>query len=328
VMSSGRVLADAVLLNDWHAVARAEDVSEGSIAKARLLGEDLVIWRNDGRINVWQDLCIHRGSRLSLGWVEQGNLVCAYHGWTYNADGECVRFPAHPDQKPPAKARVRVYASSERYGLVWVCLGRPEREIPEFKEWNDASFRKVLCGPYVYRASGTRAIENFLDVAHLPFLHSGYLGDRAHAEIGDYQVELTDTGVVARGVKIWQPDPDGTGVGKNVVYTYRVLRPLTIHISKETDEGILSIFSTVCPVTEQDSVAWLWLAMNYARDTPSEELRAFQDRITGQDIPVVESQRPERLPLDLQAELHLRSDRIAVAYRKWLRQMGMTFGTA
>jgi len=57
-------------------------------------------------------------------------------------------------------------------------------------------------------------------------------------------------------------------------------------------------------------------------------LRSFQDKITNQDIPVVESQRPERLPLDLQAELHLRSDRIAVAYRKWLRNMGLTFGTA
>lgn len=67
---------------------------------------------------------------------------------------------------------------------------------------------------------------------------------------------------------------------------------------------------------------------DYASETPDEELRACQDRITGQDIPIVESQRPEKLPLDLQAELHLRSDKIAVAYRKWLRQLGLSFGTS
>ena len=70
------------------------------------------------------------------------------------------------------------------------------------------------------------------------------------------------------------------------------------------------------------------IALDYAQDTPDVELRAYQDIITGQDIPIVESQRPERLPLDLQAELHLRSDRIAVAYRNWLRGLGLTFGTA
>ncbi|HYX49579.1 MAG TPA: hypothetical protein VE843_07540, partial [Ktedonobacteraceae bacterium] len=50
--------------------------------------------------------------------------------------------------------------------------------------------------------------------------------------------------------------------------------------------------------------------------------------ITLQDVPIVESQRPELLPLDLQAELHLRSDRTAIAYRKWLKELGLTFGTA
>ena len=74
-------------------------------------------------------------------------------------------------------------------------------------------------------------------------------------------------------------------------------------------------------------VGWMCIAPNYAEETPDSELRAYQDRITGQDVPIVESQRPERLPLDLQAELHLRSDRIAVAYRKWLGPLGFTFGT-
>lgn len=70
------------------------------------------------------------------------------------------------------------------------------------------------------------------------------------------------------------------------------------------------------------------MAMNYGHDIPEADLIAWQDRIFAQDRPIVESQRPELLPLDLQAELHLRSDRTAIAYRRWLRQLGLTFGVA
>ncbi|HXW37080.1 MAG TPA: aromatic ring-hydroxylating dioxygenase subunit alpha [Nitrososphaerales archaeon] len=322
------MIQDSVLVNDWHAVASSTDVPEGSLLGVRLLDEYLVVWRMHGRLMAWQDLCVHRGTRLSLGAIEGENLVCGYHGWTYNTEGDCVSFPAHPEQKPPPKARVRTYKATERYGLIWVCLGEDERGVPKFEEWEDGSFRKLLCGPYRYHASGPRAVENFLDVAHLPIVHSGLLGEREHAKIEDYQVETSRDGLIARNVQIWQPDPDGTGVGKKVVYTYQVLRPLTMRLSKDAQEGRHAIFATVTPVGEIESVAWFWVAMNYALDTPEQEVVGFQDTITSQDIPVVESQRPELLPLDLQAELHLRSDKMAVAYRKWLSQLGMTFGTA
>ena len=68
--------------------------------------------------------------------------------------------------------------------------------------------------------------------------------------------------------------------------------------------------------------------MNYAEDVPDEELREFQDKVAAQDIRIVNSQRPELLPLDLQSELHLRSDQIAIAYRRWLKQLGLQYGTS
>ncbi len=322
------MLEDPALLHDWHPIARSSDVPEASVLPAKLLGEDLVVWRINGEARVWQDLCVHRGTKLSLGHLEGDLLECAYHGWTYNESGECVKFPAHPEQRPPPKAKVKTYRTVERYGLVWACLGEPSCDVPEFEEWEDSSFRKLPCGPYRYHASATRAVENFLDVAHLPFVHEGILGERARPEIQDFEVELSHEGIVAKNVRIWQPDPDGTGVGKEVNYTYKVMRPFSMYLSKDTKEGRFSIYAAVCPTSELESVAWFWIAMNYGHDIPPEEIISLQDRITGQDIPVVESQRPERLPLDLQAELHLRSDRIAVAYRKWLGQLGLSFGTA
>jgi phenylpropionate dioxygenase-like ring-hydroxylating dioxygenase large terminal subunit len=319
---------DPVLVNDWHIVARSSDLAEGGLAEARVLGEDLVLWREHGTAHVWQDLCMHRGSRLSLGHVDEGLLVCAYHGWTYDGSGQCTRFPAHPEQKPPKTAHVRTYLSREAHGYVWASLGNPSASVPSFPEWDDPGYRKITCRPFVYRAAATRAVENFLDVGHFPFVHEGLLGDQEHTAIEDYEVKSTREGILASNVRVWQPDPDGTGVGKYVNYTYGARRPFTAYFSKENNGEKYTIQLSVTPVDELESIAWMCIALNYGHDIPDEELTSFQERIVGQDIPVVESQRPEKLPLDLQAELHLRSDRIAVAYRKWLKEIGLTFGTA
>lgn len=327
-MNEGTLAKDPILADDWHVVARSSDLPEGAIAKARLLGEDLVIWRIDGAPHVWQDLCMHRGTRLSLGQVEDGNLVCAYHGWTYDPEGQCVRFPAHPDQKPPKTAHTRVYQTRENYGYVWACLGSPQVDLPDFPEWGDPSYRKIICRPFTYHAGAPRAVENFLDVGHFPFVHAGLLGDKEHTRIEDYEVNTSPNGILATNVRVWQPDPDGTGVGKFVNYTYGVRRPFTAYFSKSSDGEKYMIQLNVTPVAELECIAWMTIGMNYGHDVPEEELMGFQEKIVSQDMPIVESQRPERLPLDLQAELHLRSDRIAVAYRKWLRQLGLSFGTA
>lgn len=321
------MLNDPILVNEWHIIARSPDVTENKPLAARLLGEDLVLWRCGDRLMAWQDLCLHRGTRLSLGTLEGDTIRCPYHGWTYNTDGRCVVMPAHPDQKPSPKAVVKTYRVVERYGWVWVSLGEPQHDIPHFPEWDDTSFRKIFCGPYAYHAAAPRAIENFLDVAHFPFVHEGFLGDRQHTEIADYEVFTDENGITATPISVWQPDPDGTGQGKKVTYTYRVFRPLTVYFIKQTGQQF-AIYFSVTPQDEIGCMGWMCMAMNYAHDIPEEKLRAFQDEVTAQDIPIVESQRPERLPLDLQAELHLRCDRTSIAYRRWLNDLGVTIGTA
>jgi len=320
------MIDDPVLLNDWHVVAYVPDLLEGKPVPARLLGEDIVLWRVNGRTHAWRDLCVHRGTRLSLGRVENETLICPYHGWRYNEEGRCVLFPAHPDQVPPTTARATVYQVQEKYDWVWVCPGTPANEVPAFAEWDDSSFHTVHCGPYTIEAGGPRAIENFLDVTHFPFVHQGLLGDPEHAAVEDYEVEITATGVIARDISIWQPDPDGLGHEGYEMYTYQVLRPLTASFLKTSGETAFAMIFTVTPLSERQSIVWMYVAMNYG-DLTDAEIRAFQDEIIKQDIPVVESQRPELLPLDLQTELHLRSDRTAIGYRKWLRELGVTFGT-
>jgi len=210
---------------------------------------------------------------------------------------------------------------------VWVTLGNPSQDVPAFPHWDDRAFHKIHCGPYHFHAGGPRAIENFLDVTHFPFVHQGLLGDPAYPEVNDYEVETTAEGVTAKDISVWQPDPDGSGKGARVTYTYKVVRPLTAYFVKSSEGPKFAMFFTVTPVSEGNSIAWTYVARDYD-GIPDEETRKFEDMITWQDIPIVESQRPELLPHDLQAELHLRSDRTAIAYRKWLRELGLSFGTA
>jgi phenylpropionate dioxygenase-like ring-hydroxylating dioxygenase large terminal subunit len=324
------MLPDPVLAADWLVGAAAHQLLPDRPLAGRLLGEDLVLWRRGEQVAAWADRCPHRGARLSLGQIqpEEDALVCPYHGWRFDARGACTHFPAHPEQQPPPRAAVTAYRAREDFGLIWVSLGRPAGDPPVFAEWADPGFRKVLCGPYLIHAAGPRVIENFLDVAHFPFVHAAYLGDPRHAAVPDYEAEVTPAGVIAQDIRVWQPDPDGSGVGSWVSYRYQALRPLTARFTKSVGDARFAIYLTVSPVEETHSIAWMWIALNYAWEIPDEQIRAFQDRIVAQDVPIVESQRPARLPLDLQAELHLRSDRTSIAYRRWLRELGLAFGVA
>lgn len=323
------MIHDPILTNDWLVTIPVRDLDQTGVARARLLEEDLVIWRSaDGEIMAWKDLCLHRGVRLSLGEVQEGDkLQCPYHGWTYDKDGKCVKMPAHPEQEPPAKAVVQTYHVQVKYDWVWVCLGEPTRDLPVFPEWEDESFRRVLCGPYFFNAAGPRMIENFLDVAHFPYVHENILGTRERPEIQPYEVTVDENGVCAHDIKVYQPNPDGTGEGKDVSYTYHAFRPLIAYFRKKTEGPQFAMFMAVNPMSEQESNMLVWMVMNHSYDASEADLVAFQDEISYQDVPIVESQRPELLPLDLQAELHLRSDKTAIAYRKWLNDMGLSFGT-
>jgi nitrite reductase/ring-hydroxylating ferredoxin subunit len=108
----------------WHPVALAADIAPGTSAGTRLFGQELVVWRDkEGASHVWEDRCPHRGMRLSFGFVRGSAIACLYHGWQYDAAGQCRVIPAHPALKVPSTIAATTYDSAERLGLVWVSLG-------------------------------------------------------------------------------------------------------------------------------------------------------------------------------------------------------------
>ncbi|MGI9302023.1 MAG: Rieske 2Fe-2S domain-containing protein [Gammaproteobacteria bacterium] len=318
---------DSVLHNDWHPVTTVAALDEAPLISARLLDEDIVVWRARGQLCARRDACVHRGTRLSLGKITNDDCVqCPYHGWKYNSAGQCVHIPAMPEHAPPRRASVKSYEVKEMYGFVWVCLGKPANDIAPFSEWNKPQFRKILCGPYPVETSGPRIIENFLDVSHFPYVHENILGTQTHAEIRDYDVKTGAKGVVATNVSVYQPDPYGTGQGDTVAYTYIASRPLTAYLLKESTVEQFSILLFITPHSPTESTAWMWMTMNYGHDIAEQELVEWQDTIFSQDKPIVESQRPKCLPLDPKAEVSMRSDKTAVSYRRWLSKLGLTYG--
>ncbi|MCL6432743.1 MAG: aromatic ring-hydroxylating dioxygenase subunit alpha [Leptolyngbyaceae cyanobacterium HOT.MB2.61] len=319
---------DPVLWNDWHVVAKGVDLQPGTLMKFRLLDTDLVVWRGeDGQVHVWADRCPHRSVRLSNGKVEGNTLVCSYHGMVYNPEGQCIKVPAHPSYPPPKQACVRTFQVRERYNLVYVCLGEPEKDVVAFPEWDESTYRCYLTGPYFIQSNGYRAIENFLDVAHFPFIHGGILGDLDKPEIEDYEVVINEAGVFAKDIRVWQPDPYGTGVGDYVIYDYWAFRPLTAYLRKYSPNGdCLTLLYNVTPISEEECVAWMSGSLNYAHSISDEEVQAFQDKIVLQDLNNLESHFPKKLPLNAPLEFHVPSDRSTLMYRKWLKQLGITYG--
>jgi phenylpropionate dioxygenase-like ring-hydroxylating dioxygenase large terminal subunit len=325
----------------WHPVAQVEDLRDAPLA-ATLLGHELVLWRDgQGTAHAWSDRCPHRGASLSRGRVIAvpeapggARLECPYHGWAFDADAGVARIPALPGFTPPDGHRAQAHEALERHGLIWVRLEPGGLEPPAFAAETDVRLRKVNCGPYEVQASAPRVVENFLDMAHFGFVHEGSLGDREHPEIPDYRVEDTATGMLATGCRAWQPVSSihATG-GAMVDYTYEVVGPYTCVLTKAPEAARVaiaefreSIALFVCPTGPESCRVWIRMAMTDF-ESPDAAMRSFQDRIFGEDLPVVESQRPKRLPLDPRAELHSAADKSSAAYRRYLRRIGVTFGT-
>ncbi len=122
---------DSVNPWSWYPVIASGVLGAGKALPVSLNGEELVVWRSrDGVAAVWNNRCPHRGMRLAFGAVADNTLTCAYHGWVFENDGFCSHIPAHPQLKPSAAARARVYPVKEIHGYVWASVGEPAGAEP------------------------------------------------------------------------------------------------------------------------------------------------------------------------------------------------------
>ena len=163
----------------WYAILDAKEVKRSKPIGVTRLSQKLVLWRDDkNQINCIFDQCCHRGASLSLGKVISDHLECPFHGFQYDASGKVVLIPANGAKAAvPERYKVNAYLAKEAYGLIWIYNGDPDGDIPEIP------FFKELRTGYVYSTFSevwpvhyTRAVENQLDVVHLPFVHETTIG--------------------------------------------------------------------------------------------------------------------------------------------------------
>ncbi|MFA3918694.1 aromatic ring-hydroxylating dioxygenase subunit alpha [Ruegeria hyattellae] len=288
---------DPVVLEHWHPLSSVDEMTVGIVHNTVLLGQ-----------------------KLSFALAPDGQA----HAW-YPTLGVCegVIFD-------PAKTGDRVNCQIE-YGYVWASLGNNPEPLFPFPEYAESDRRFVPTGMFGVNVSAGRAVENFLDMGHFPYVHTGILGEEPHTEVKEYDVEVSETRdeVLATRCRFYQPQAALTSdEGADVEYTYRVPHPNCAILYKSSPNDPArrdTIFLFIQPVGPESILAHTGMCI-LDEESPYQAIRYFQQVIFGQDKPILENQMPKRLPLDPRAETPIRADKSAIAYRRWLSGKGLTYG--
>ena len=217
------------------------------------------------------------------------------------------------------------------FGHVWTSLGTAPRPLFEIPEGDEPGRKLVPCGVVRVKCSPLRAVENFLDVAHFPFVHTDILGAEPHTEVAPYKVKVREENdeVWATKVKFYQPQAAHSADDGIVTdYVYRVPTPMVSVLYKTCPpkpeaQDVIAIF--VQPLDEETCDVWPWMAL-YDDHSTMAQLIQFQQEIFLQDRSILENQIPRKLPLDPRMEIPTRADLTSVAYRQWLKRRGATYG--
>lgn len=198
----------------WQPVLASRNVTSRP-REVRILGEDLIVFRDgEGRPGLLYPRCMHRGTSLFWGHVEQDGIRCCYHGWKFDVEGNCIEQPCEPNPhlcRP--EHRQPWYPVRERYGLVWAYMGPPERmpALPRYdalepleKGEGYLAFDNSLGshgdpeGPEVVPYSWLHMNDNVMDPFHVQVLHTTFSGTqfvREFAVMPTVQFDEIDAGV-------------------------------------------------------------------------------------------------------------------------------------
>lgn len=322
-----------IIARYWYPVAMSSEVTESPLG-VTLLDQPLVVYRFEGEVVVANNLCPHRGMMLSLGTAKDDGkgIMCPYHGLRFAAGGACVSIPAHPDSKIPAKMNLTAYPAVERYGLVWTSLGAApgdEPLIPPAPHWEDPGFQQINCPWIDVAAFAGRQVEGFIDVAHFGFVHEASFGDPRNVVVPPYTPEATHDGFET---KYWstmgnfphsahlEADPD-----------FQWLRHFRVHVPFTATlvvhfpgGGRLSMMNAASPVSAKKTRLFDARVRDFDTDQPVQDVYDFNLQVFNEDREMVEAQKPENLPLDPKLEVHIPADRSSIAYRKALRELGLS----
>lgn len=311
--------------NQWYPVLETREVLCKPVSVERL-GIKLVFWRTvEGRAVAQLDRCPHLGASLGKGKVCQNRLVCPFHGFEFDARGQCRHIPANGQEgKIPKGMGVRTFTLREASGLVWLWWGEAGEDyppVPFFPElergWRYGTV--TVDWPVHY----TRAIENQLDVAHLAFVHRTTIGAGGRSFVDGPYVEAD-----AQGIKVWVTNSRDLG------QSHRSLEELAA-AARSKEPGLHFLFPGVwllnisprlknfiafVPVNEQTTHYYLRVyhrTQNLFLAKAFEFFMGLSNRfILNQDRRVVVTQTPKDSNLAVEDRL-IGADRAVSQFRRW-----------
>ena len=216
--SSVDEIMETGLLDNWYLVARDTEIDTGPVALTRL-SRNIVLWRDqDRQLHCVDDSCPHRGAKLSLGRVCEGNIACAYHGVELNGQGVIVNIPTESGSPFIGKKAIRHYPVQEAHGAIWVWFGLDEAIEPPELRFPDEFYTGEWCGfvdirPFECNYQFVR--DNQIDPIHGSFLHAGTHALAWGHTDGDLGFEKTEHGFV-----VWRKYQQGVNLDRTEVFRY------------------------------------------------------------------------------------------------------------
>jgi phenylpropionate dioxygenase-like ring-hydroxylating dioxygenase large terminal subunit len=321
------VTKQPILRKFWYALMQMSALDDGP-KPFTLLGEKLVLWKNaEGKPAALRDRCCHRTAQLSKGYVENGNIVCGYHGWTYDCSGACVKIPQFTSEKIPSGAKVDAFHCQEKYGYVWVALEDPIRDIPYFPEDGAPGYRRIFQLYETWNCTPMRMMENSFDNSHFSFVHKGTFGDFDNPLPTSYELNETDYGFEAQvSVEIINP-PESyqiTGssaprVKRNMVNRYYL--PFYRRMGVSYDSGIdHMVYNCATPIDDERMVLVQWLYRNDTEEQcPAAKLIEWDGKVTLEDKVILEATDYDVcMDTRRREEFHMPSDKPGLLIRKMI----------
>lgn len=290
-------------LEQWWVAALGTEVTRKFLSRWIADRPVLLYRKGDGTPVAIDNRCVHRSFPLSESWLEGDNVVCGYHGFTYQPDGKCIRVPS--GERVPPRAKVHAYPVVENGPFLWIWTGDPANAdpsaIPKTDAFSDGAWSSIS-GYYNINANYVDLHENLLDLTHFSYLHAGNLGTDAWASV-PVEVEFVDGQV--RTYRLLEGHPAPNLYAKTMkIEGHRVDRHSTatvpspaIHLSHgkvvdlepdgdRTDYSLMVIHA-ITPESEEKLHQFWMIARNYAVDDDSvgETLRAgtlqaFEEDVT------------------------------------------------
>ena len=333
---------DPRLRSYWHPVCRSGALDDGPLA-ARLLGEDLVLARsNSGTLSALPDRCPHRWARLSDGCMIGEELQCPYHGWRFAADGTCTLVPAlGPDATVPPRAHLNSLAVREAYDMIWVALAEPTAELIDIPEWGEPDIVAAWLPTVTINCGAAQFIDNFLDIAHFPYVHaatfgvdepsSDAAGTVATAAMEPYAVETSEDAssirfrydhfIANREDPLVDSGEHELIQQRSMDYVYQVPFAARLRLDMPVTGVENTVIVVLAPVDAENSLLFSALLRNDLTgpgDPRAAEAVDFELRVLAEDLIILERFGDPQFPLDTQLQVHTRADRSAIEFRRLL----------